>query len=355
MIDLASHSPPITFSIVIPAYNEENGIEACLESVLAQTVKPIKMLVVNDGSTDSTPKILKRYSDRVTVLNLEENTGNKALALREAIPYLEGDVIIYTDADSILDARAAEKMLAHFLDPEVGGVSGFVRSKTHNLITGIREIQYIYGQEVLKRGMSTINAVPVIPGCIGAVRRELFDPLPDTITEDTDMTLSILRKGYKVIFEPGAVVWTSDPPNLRSYVKQSVRWYAGYFQNFKKHFLKLPRQAKVQMAISVLDNSLFSILLLMALFLQLAIGDATIPVALFATEMLLWFVIAVHATLTRGRSDLLGSLLIAPLFRIIDCAVWTYSLLKEILLKKEDFRWHRSDKIKLISRISGPK
>ena len=351
MTNHRSYSFPLTFSVVIPAYNEENGIEACLESVLAQTIEPLKVIVVNDGSTDSTPEILRRYSDRITVLNLEENTGNKALALREAIPYLEGDIVVYTDADSVLDPKAMERMLIHFLDRDVGGISGFVRSKAHNLITGIREIQYIYGQEILKRGMGVINAVPVIPGCVGAVRRELFDPPSETMTEDMDMTLSILRDGYRVVFEPKAIVWTSDPPNLRSYVKQSVRWYAGYFQNFKKHFLNLPKRVKLQMAVSVLDNSLFSILLLATLFLQLITGDGSIPIALFAIEMSLWFVLATHATLTRRRSDLLGSLLIAPLFRVIDSAIWTYSLIREIFLKKGDFRWHRSDKIKLSPHV----
>ncbi len=336
---------PIHFSVVIPAYNEEAGIEACLKSVLSQTVKPDRIIVVNDGSTDGTAEILRRYEEHLTVIHIPENTGNKALALKEAVPLLKGEVVVYTDADSVLHPRAFERMLVHFLDREVGGVSGFVKSKKHNVVTGMRELQYEFGQRVLKSGMAAMNAVPVIPGCVGAVRREFFDPSPDTITEDTDLTFSITERGYKVVYETGAEVWTSDPPNLRSYIRQGMRWYSGYFQNVRKHFGSLPGRMKLQVLVSVMDNSLFSLLLLGILASQLLMGDARILLSLFLTEMIIWMTIATHSALRKGRRDLFWSVVASPLFRMVDSLLWLYSLVEEVLLGKGDMRWHRSDRL----------
>ncbi len=336
---------PIRFSVVIPAYNEEASIEDCLESVLSQTVRPDRIIVVDDGSTDGTADILSRYEDRLTVIHIRENTGNKALALREAIPFLEGEVVVYTDADSVLHPRAFERMLVHFLDGEVGGVSGFVRSRKHNVVTGMRELQYEFGQRVLKSGMAAMNAVPVIPGCVGAVRREFFDPSPDTITEDTDLTFSITERGYKVVYETGAEVWTSDPPNLRSYIRQGMRWYSGYFQNVRKHFGSLPGRMKLQMLVSVIDNSLFSLLLLGILASQMLLGDVKILLSLFLMEIAIWMVVAVHSALRMGRRDLFRSAVVSPLFRMVDSALWLYSLVGEVVLKRGDMTWHRSDRL----------
>ncbi len=343
-MDGMSGNFPIHFSVVIPAYNEEGSIEGCLRSVLSQTIRPDRIIVVDDGSTDGTPDILRRYEEHLTVIHLPRNTGNKALALREAIPLLKGEVVVYTDADSVLHPKAFERMLVHFLDGEVGGVSGFVRSKRHNVVTGMRELQYEFGQRILKSGMAAMNAVPVIPGCVGAVRRELFDPSPDTITEDTDLTFSITERGYKVIYETEAVVWTSDPPNFRSYIRQGRRWYSGYFQNVRKHFGSLPGRMKLQVLVSVVDNSMFSLLLLGIMISQFLLGDATVLLSIFLTEMAIWMMVAAHSSMRDGRWDLFRSVVASPMFRMVDSLLWMYSLTGEMLLGRDDMRWHRSDR-----------
>ena len=333
---------PITFSVVVPAYNEEDGIEACIESILAQTLKPRKVIVVNDGSTDRTPEILEKYKDRVTVVNLLENTGNKALAMMEAIPYLEGDVVIYTDADSLLHPEAAEKMIIHFFDPRVGGVAGSVRSRKYNVVTSVRELQYFYGQELYKKGMDAVNTVTVIPGSVGAVRRELFRPSPDTITEDHDLTLSVLESGYRVVFEPNAITWTSDPPNIRSYIRQTIRWNAGFFQNLRKHFLTMPLRVKLQTIVLLLDNTLFSALLIASL--AGSVYNVFLPLHLLFTESILWLIVSLFAAARLGRRDLFLTAFIMPLFRALDSSLWLYTVVTELLVGRRDMRWHRSDR-----------
>ena len=342
-------SLPLSFSVVIPAYNEEESIAACLESVLNQTVTPDRIVVVNDGSTDRTREILERYADRVLIVDLNRNTGNKALALREALPFLVGDVVVYTDADSELEPDAFEKVISHFFDPRVGGVSGNVWSRRHNILTGIRQLQYIVGQEIYKRGMSVINTVMVIPGCVGAVRREMFDPSPDTITEDMDLTLSVIKKGYAVVYNPEAVAWTSDPPNLRSYINQTRRWFSGFFQNMRKHFSELPWRIKIQMVFLSLENVLFSMAAAMMVLLGLLDMDVLAPLLFLAADHLSWAVIAIYGSITRKRRDLLKSVPLMLLSRFVDNFIWIYAMFSELVFRRRDLNWHRADRFDLKS------
>ena len=342
-----SPNPLPSFSVVIPAYNEEEGIAACLDSVLGQTIVPDQVVVINDGSTDRTAEILKRYSGQITVLHIAKNTGNKALALRAALPLIWGDIVIYTDADSELEPDAIERILPHFFDPSVGGVSGSVMSRKHNIITGIRELQYIMGQEVYKRGMDVTSSVMVIPGCVGAVRRELFDPSPDTVTEDMDLTLSVLESGYRVVFEPEAVAWTSDPPNLKSYVRQTRRWFAGFFQNVRKHFSNLPMRLKVQIAFLIVENTLLSILGGLFLMSRMLGRQSGAILAFASADLISWTLVALYGIATRRRWDLLFSIPLMLLSRAIDNGIWLYTMINELLLRRKDLSWHRSDRFGL--------
>ncbi len=341
--------PP--FTVLIPAYNEEESIARCIDSVLLQTLPPDRVVLINDGSTDSTLEIMQLYREifpeRIVVINIERNTGNKALALRAAIPYIKGDVVFFTDADSELDSKAFEYMIQHFLDPEVGGVCGYVRSRKHNIITGVRELQYILGQEIHKKGQGVLNAVTVIPGPIGAVRRELFDPSIDTLTEDMDLTLSLLEKGYRIVYERRAIAWTSDPPNLRSYVNQTIRWFAGFFQNLTKHFRKMPRNVKIVVFLLAIESTTFSLLLDILLIYGLLFKDLLPFLIALLIETVPWGLISLYAVIKRRRRDLIKSVFLMPLIKVIDLHIWFYTMVKELLLRRRETSWRRADRIEL--------
>ncbi len=350
----------LSVTVVIPAYNEEEGVRTCLESVLRQTVAPDQVIVVDDGSTDGTPLILEEFRGRVDVVTLVENSGNKALALMAALPHIRGDVVIYTDADSELDPRAVELLLAHFLDPRVGAVSGIVVSRRHNLLTSVRELQYIMGQEVYKRGMGVLGTVMVIPGCVGAVRRDLFDPSPDTVTEDMDQTLTVMKAGHRVVYEPRAVALTSDPPNLRSYIRQSWRWFSGYFQNVRKHFSSLPRRMKFQMAYLSVENILGTVTPFLMVYLASAPRRGSLALAFVLGEVASWLAIALYGALRLRRIDLIPAALISPVVRVIDGFLWTGTAVSELLLNRRDVTWRRADRFRFASeageaRGSGPR
>ncbi len=347
----------LSVTVVIPAYNEEEGVRACLESVLRQTVAPDQVIVVDDGSTDGTPRILEEFRGRVDVVTLVENSGNKALALRAALPHIKGDVVVYTDADSELDPRAVELLLAHFLDPRVGAVSGIVVSRRHNLLTSVRELQYIMGQEVYKRGMGVLGTIMVIPGCVGAVRRDLFHPSPDTITEDMDQTLTVVKAGRRVVYEPRAVAVTSDPPNLRSYVRQSWRWFSGYFQNVRKHFSSLPRRMKFQMAYLSIENMMGTVTPFLAVYLAGAPRRESLALAFVLGEVVSWLAVALYGALRLGRIDLIPAALFSPVVRVIDGFLWTGTAVSELLLSRGDVTWRRADRFRFAAKkeeLRGP-
>ena len=286
-------SLPLSFSVVIPAYNEEKGIVACIESVLSQSIRPDQVVVINDGSTDRTAEILKRFSGRITVVHLSKNTGNKALALRAALPIVRGDIVVYTDGDSELDPKAIGKILPHFFDADVGGVSGVVRSRRHNAITGMRELQYIMGQE------------------------------------------------------PEAVSWTSDPPNLGSYIRQTRRWFAGFFQSARKHFNRLPVRLKVQIAFLTTENVLFFFLAI-SLLISKAVGfQGRAIVTFILADLVSWTVVAFYGIAKRSRWDLLTSVPLMLLSRPVDSALWIHAMVNELILARRDLSWRRSDRFDL--------
>ncbi len=339
-----------SFTVIVPAYNEEESIAKCIDSILLQTVPPDRIILINDGSSDSTLEIMHLYREifpeRIMVIDIKRNTG-KATAMREALPYIKGDVVFFTDADSELDSRAFEYMIRHFLDPEVGGVCGYIKSRKYNMLTGVRELQYILGQEVYKKGEAVLNAVTVIPGSIGAVRREFFHPTADTLTEDMDLTLSLLEKGYKIVYETRAVAWTSDPPNLRSYINQNIRWYSGFFQNIMKHFRDLPRSVKIVVLLLSLESTIFSIILDALLVYGILLGDFLPFIIALLSEIIPWSVVSLYAIIKRRRMDLMKSVLLMPLIKVLDFHTWFYTMVKELLLRKRETAWRRVDRIKL--------
>jgi len=332
-------------SFLICAYNEENTIEKTLQSVLNQSLKPDEIVVVDDGSTDATPAILKRYENTVKIVSLKANTGNKARAQMVGLKHLSGDIVAYTDADTMLHPSCLEKVIPHFMNREVGGVAGQVVSNKHNWLTAVRQIQYVLGQAVYKNGMNMLNTITVVPGCVGAVRRNLFQVSTDTITEDTDLTLSILSLGQRIVYESKAVAYTDDPPNLGSYVRQLTRWNSGFVQNVKKHFNRLPLRLKLTLLLLTLENSLFSIITLATI--PLFSSGKLWPLYFLLFDLAIMAAVALYGVLKLSRYDLLFAIPLLMFVRIIDGMVWLKCLFKEALLKRPDLKWHRADRLPL--------
>ena len=125
----------MTISVLIPCYNEEKTIRACLESVLLQTRPADQIVVVNDGSTDGTAAILDEYRTRAIVVRTPLNTGNKSYAQEYGLQFVSGDIFVTTDADTLLSPDFLERIEKDFENPRVEAVAGYVRSMKNNWLT----------------------------------------------------------------------------------------------------------------------------------------------------------------------------------------------------------------------------
>jgi cellulose synthase/poly-beta-1,6-N-acetylglucosamine synthase-like glycosyltransferase len=227
-------------SVVVPAYNEEKAIGKCIESLLAQDYKgQMEIIVVNDGSTDGTPEIIKKYP--VELIDLKENAG-KANALNQGIDLAKGDIIIFTDSDSFMAKNAISAVIKRFnYDDDIKMVAGNVRindAGKRGIVTQYQRIEYKLEQELTRHLQSLTGQILVSPGPITAVRKSVLDEVKfsdKTIVEDADFTVNVLKRRMKAVQETNAVVYTNAPETIRAWHKQRKRWWYGNLQVWRAH------------------------------------------------------------------------------------------------------------------------
>jgi cellulose synthase/poly-beta-1,6-N-acetylglucosamine synthase-like glycosyltransferase len=234
-----SFRPPV--SVVIAAYNEEKVIARTVESILRNGYDDMELVIVDDGSADATLQVLRRnFGDRPNIRILSQPNGGKSSALNNAIAHARNDILIALDADTIFRAGTIGKLVRHFANPQVGAVSGNARVGNRNRwITRFQSIEYIYGFNLDRRALDYLNAITVVPGAVGAWRKDLILEMGgfggDTLAEDTDLTLKIRRAGYQIRYEEEGVAFTEAPEDTRGLAKQRFRWAFGTLQAAWKH------------------------------------------------------------------------------------------------------------------------
>lgn len=239
------HNPSV--SVLIPAWNEEVGIVKTIRSVLNTRYPALQIVVINDGSTDSTHEKTAQFiadyehaaQPGVEIKYLSLPNGGKARAMNSALMHAKGEIIITIDADSVMDPEAITHFVKHFDDPHVGGVAGNVvvgnRKKPIELI---QQMEYLYGF-FFKRTDSLFNSVYIIGGAAAAYRRQVLEKVGGfdhaIITEDIEMSTRILSCGYKTRYACDAVIYTEGPSDLSGLCNQRLRWKYGRLLTFFKH------------------------------------------------------------------------------------------------------------------------
>jgi cellulose synthase/poly-beta-1,6-N-acetylglucosamine synthase-like glycosyltransferase len=231
-------------SIIVPAYNEEVDAVHSLRNLLEQDYPNFDILFVDDGSSDATYQhVNEAFSDNAKVQIFTKPNGGKASALNFGIGHTDSEYLVCIDADTQLKGDAVSLLMAHFegLGSErVGAVAGNVKVGNQvNMLTKWQAIEYTTSQNFDRIAYATINAITVVPGAIGAFRKKAIEDAggltTDTLAEDCDLTIRILRAGYVIENENDAVALTEAPEHLRQFVKQRVRWSFGVMQTFWKH------------------------------------------------------------------------------------------------------------------------
>jgi poly-beta-1,6 N-acetyl-D-glucosamine synthase len=234
-----TYTPPV--SILVPAYNEEAGIEASLRSLCSQDYPRFEVIVIDDGSTDRTTSSVQRLTSSIPNLSLipQSNCG-KAAALNTGLRAAAGDIIVTVDADTVFAPRALASLVQPLRDTKVGAVSGNTKVANRSRILGRwQHLEYVMGFNLDRRMYDVLGCIPTVPGAIGAFRADALEAVggfsQDTLAEDTDLTMALHRAGYRITYEPRAIAWTEAPHTMHDLWRQRYRWSYGTIQSVWKH------------------------------------------------------------------------------------------------------------------------
>jgi len=236
-------------SIIVPAFNEELNATRTVLSLLSQDYPNLEIVFVDDGSKDSTFKTVQDAfagNDKVRVFT--KPNGGKASALNLGVEKATGEFVVCIDADTQLKTDAISLLMQKFFETnkrdkagaQVGAVAGNVKvGNERNMITKWQSIEYITSQNFDRRAFDYLNCITVIPGAIGAFRKEAIinagSFTSDTLAEDCDLTMRLHRKGYIIRNCNTAISYTEAPETMRQFMKQRFRWSFGVMQCFWKH------------------------------------------------------------------------------------------------------------------------
>jgi cellulose synthase/poly-beta-1,6-N-acetylglucosamine synthase-like glycosyltransferase/peptidoglycan/xylan/chitin deacetylase (PgdA/CDA1 family) len=227
---------PVT--VIVPAYNESAGIEAAVRSIVAST-HPVEIIVVDDGSTDGTADIVDALGlPGVTVIRKEN--GGKPSALNAGLQAATHNLVVMVDGDTVFEPDTVHALIQPFADPRVGAISGNTKVANRGGILGAwQHIEYVVGFNLDRRLFDVAECMPTVPGAIGAFRRDALLRVggvsDDTLAEDTDLTMSLCRDGWRVVYKDDARAWTEAPASLSALWKQRYRWCYGTLQAMWKH------------------------------------------------------------------------------------------------------------------------
>lgn len=199
-------TPPLT--VVIAAYDEEAVVAERLENLLAADYPPdrLQIIVASDGSTDRTEEIVSGYAARGVQLLALPRRG-KIHALDEAVRHATGDIVVFSDANTMCDPRALRALASNFADPDVGGVAGHTgyRLAAGTESSGRGESLYWDYDTKLKLLESYTGSVVSAHGGLYAIRRELYRRSPDAaVTDDFAISTAVVDQGFRLVFEPEA-------------------------------------------------------------------------------------------------------------------------------------------------------
>lgn len=278
-------------TVLIPAYNEAKVIGHTLESLGAQTRRPDRILVVDDGSGDDTGQIAAGFG--ADVVRPASNTGSKAGAINFGLGSVESEWLVVLDADTALAPDALQQLLSAAQEQKVGAACGLVLpQRVRTLWERARFVEYLLAFGLIKPVQDWYRFPLVASGCFSLYRTEIIKRLggfpTDTVGEDLDLTWRLYEAGESVKYVSRAICYPVEPPNLHFMRKQLTRWSHGFVQNVRLHgrrILDVP-MLRAFVIVASLDAFLALLYLVMTPFLVWARGWHYL-VAVYLTDLLL--------------------------------------------------------------------
>jgi len=341
-----------SIAIVVPAHNEEKVIERCIEAILEIDYPKKEVIVVDDGSTDKTYRLATNYRAKGVKVLRRDKAGGKSAALNTGILAAKGEIIITCDADSMIGRGALRKIAMRFQDPEVSAVAGNVKVLNRtNLVTNCQALEYLVNENIYRRVFDIFGVVPVVPGPLASFRKASLKEIGfydrDTLTEDFDITVKLLKTQKVVQALSDANVYTEAPSSWRDFIKQRTRWNRGTFQTIMKHrnvfgnprFGYLRNLTFQYIILSMIFVPLVSVVSLITLFLAVLMGYGLQVLFVMAAFMLIQATYSFLAIMMDNEDQKL--VLFSPLFVVGYKELRNFIKIKSLydILSKKEMKW----------------
>ncbi|MGA9116885.1 MAG: glycosyltransferase [Bacteroidota bacterium] len=359
--------PPCT--ILIPAHNEEVVIGPTVDAMLALRYPPdrLRIVVINDGSTDRTRDIILERAardNRVRLFDVPPPEGGrgKSRALNLGLRLVETPLVAVYDADNTPDPDALRYLVIEVLrHPELGAAIGKFRTvnRNVNLLTRFISIETLSFQAILQAGRRRLHRIATLPGTNFVMRTSLIKELggwdEQALTEDAELTIRIYQQGSSIGFVPYAVTYEQEPQQWRVFFKQRTRWVRGNNYVAGKFLRSIPRFRSKAFALDLL----YSISLYYVFFVAIVLSDLLFLAGAFnlvsmnlpGPYTLVWamafflFVLEILLAISYDGEDRPGSVVLIILMYFTYCQIWMFVVIRAIYLdfvKKESGVWDKT-------------
>lgn len=285
-------------SLLLAARNAEAFIGEKIRNCLALDYPPdrLEILVYSDGSTDKTEEIIRSFSDpRVRLLAAELHQG-KIHGLNVSVPECRGDLILFTDVDALLEPGALKALVPCFADASVGGVCGGLAIGEEKKLAGAQR-DFLNFDAFLKQMESRTGSISSNYGKLFILRRELFRPIPEAVTDDLYSLLAVVDQGFRFLFEPAARARMRVPARnsaheierRRRIVSTSLRgiWMMKQLLDPRRH-----GSFAINLLVNKVLRRLLPVFLLLLLPASLILSPRYPVVALLALSQMLFYTLA---------------------------------------------------------------
>lgn len=361
------------FSIIVPAKNEEKVISRVIEALLNLNYPKDKkeIIIVEDGSKDRTKEICmeyeKKYLNQIKLIS-KNNSNGKPSALNEGLKHAKGDIIAFFDADNVPESDVLLKVANIFSNNSIVAIQGRTCSinPDQNMLTKIVSIEESVWFESFLEGRKALNLFIPFTGSCQFIKRDILNELggfnEDSIVEDIELSLRLLKKGYKVHYMPEVISLQESPSKISSLKKQRLRWYRGYMELFLKNisFLKSFEKSKIdaEMLLSgpyMLSISFFSYIIGAIIFLfKIPLNNILLFLLNIALSLLLLilFILGISLILFIKPRKIKNIKWLPFIYAywILQSFFATFSLIKLILRRKEG--WNKTDRSGAITNKS---
>jgi cellulose synthase/poly-beta-1,6-N-acetylglucosamine synthase-like glycosyltransferase len=342
----------IRIAVLVPAHNEEMTLGKTLRSVIKAGILSEDIYVIDDCSSDQTPKVAALYAVHLmqNKVNLGKSAAIKRLlfSLRLTERY---DLIALLDADTVVDPHYFHQILIQVqIRPDVVLFVGQVKSLRYNWLTSARAFDYTYMHDIYKSAQSRYSMITVGPGCASVYRSSALEKIRisnDTLAEDMDWTVQIHRQNLgKTLYVPKAIVYTQDPKTIQDYIRQVRRWYTGTWQVILKHSIPW-RRTRIDLEVGLLcfEGLVYGLLLtllpLLLPFLFIFHWSWLEKVTLF--DLLMFSGLAIYAAFRNRRLDIFLRFPLFYIVRYLNACVFVQSFWRVYLKRKVIKQW---DKVK---------